>query len=328
MTRRGHFGGRTRSAFLGLLAYSASVVGCASGPAAPAPAPTSAERASAENILHISWGGIALPDAGEAARHWSTWTINLVDGTTGYGWQSPETLAFPHELTFELAGNGAIAAVALDTRVEAVVREDGTTTTHTGAPIRSFAVLGSSAGVSGPFVPLVEGEAAQDQRTEVALPATARARWLKLVVKSNWHGSGATRLSEFEVLGALERRGDAATSDASGRYAHSYGPILLQQSGHEISGCYNDGLGRLRGLIFGRVMRLAWFSEKEQSLGTASLVAAGGRIYGFWYRAGDRMGSPWNAEKTSDLDGLDLNVCRDALVPNSAAAPAGPLSKG
>ena len=45
-------------------------------------------------------------DAGEAKRHWSTWTINLVDGDPAYGWLSDKGVTLPHALNFELAGNG------------------------------------------------------------------------------------------------------------------------------------------------------------------------------------------------------------------------------
>jgi len=78
-------------------------------------------------------------------------------------------------------------------------------------------------------------------------------------------------------------------------------------------GCYNNGLGTMRGTLFGRIMRLAWFSTEEGSIGAETLVAADETLYGFWYRPEDKMGSPWNADKQSGIDGTDLGKCRAVL---------------
>ena len=268
------------------------------------------------NILHISWGGIAEADQGEAKRHWSTWTINLVDGGPEYGWLSEKDVAFPHTLNFELAGTGKVRAVALDNRFAPVVREDGSMSqTAEGSPVRRFALLGSNAGPDGPFETLVTGEAKADAQTLIKLPKESSARWLRLRIDSNWKGSGPTRLSDLAVYGELDQRGAAGEADVSGVYAHEYGPIALRQSGQDIRGCYNNGLGTLRGTRFGRIMRLAWFSKEEGSIGAATLVAANGKLYGFWYRPEDKMGSPWNATREKSLDDADLGPCRAALYP-------------
>lgn len=284
-----------------------------------APAEKLAEKPvepAGNNILHISWGGIAEAEAGEAKRHWSTYTINLVDGGPAYGWLSEKTIRFPHTLNFELAGNGKINAVVIDSRFEPVVREDGSMSqTAEGSPVRRFALLGSTSGSEGPFELLVDGEAKADAQTTVKLPKESRARWLRLRIDSNWAGSGATRLSDVAIIGDVEQRGAAAVADVGGVYSHEYGPIMLRQRGNEILGCYNDGLGTLRGTIFGRIMRLAWFSEEEGSIGAATLVAANDKLYGFWYRPEDKMGSPWNADKQSGIDGADLGKCRAVLYP-------------
>ena len=298
------------------LAGAFLLAGCSNAPAEKA-AEKPAEPAG-DNILHISWGGIAEADAGEAKRHWSTWAINLVDGGAAYGWLSDKGVTLPHALNFELAGNGKIGAVALDNRFEPVVREDGSMSqTAEGSPVRRFALLGSTKGPEGPYETLVEGEAKADAQTVVKLPKEASARWLRLRIDSNWAGSGQTRLSDVAVLGTLEQRGAAAVPDIGGVYAHEYGPIALRQQGDEIFGCYNDGLGTLRGTMFGRIMRLAWFSKQEGSIGAATLVAANGKLYGFWYRPEDKMGSPWNAVRERGLDAADLGKCRAALYPSA-----------
>ena len=288
------------------------LAGCSNAPV-DQPAPPAPEG---DNILHISWGGIAEADQGEAKQHWSTWAINLVDGGPAYGWLSENDAAFPHTLKFELAGTGKVRAVALDNRFEPVVREDGSMSqTAEGSPVRRFALLGSTAGPEGPFETLVTGEAKADAQTLIKLPKESNARWLRLRIDSNWKGSGATRLSDLAVYGELDQRGAAGEADVSGVYAHEYGPIALRQSGQDIRGCYNNGLGTLRGTAFGRIMRLAWFSKEEGSIGSATLVAANGKLYGFWYRPEDKMGSPWNAVREKSLDDADLGPCRAALYP-------------
>lgn len=290
---------------------------CSNTPADKAAAPASA-ASEGDNILHITWGGIAEADAGEAQRHWSTWTINLVDGDPAYGWQSEADISFPYTLNFELAGTGRISAVALDSRFMPAVREDGSMSqTAEGSPVRRFTLLGSTVGPEGPFEILVKGEARADERTVIKLPKEASARWLRLRVDSNWKGSGTTRLSDLAIYGELDQRGTGGEADVSGVYEHEYGPIALRQSGHDIRGCYNDGLGTLRGTAFGRIMRLAWFSNTEGSIGSATLVAANGKLYGFWYRPEDKMGSPWNAAKQKSLDDVDPGPCHAALYPAS-----------
>lgn len=286
--------------------------------ALPVSAQGTDERAAAtgpqvegDNILLIGRGGIANPDGVEEERHWSTYTINLLDGSAQYGWLSNGAPAMPLTLGFELAGPGMIYAVVLDNRLQVTRREDGgLSQSGEGAPVRKFALLGATTR-EGPFETLVEAEAGAEGRTVVPLPKAMPARYLRLRIDSNWAGAGTTRLSELEVLGELQ--GLPPAGDSSGIYMHEYGPILIRQQGDEIRGCYNDGLGVLRGTVFGRVMRLAWHSLQEGSIGAATLIAANGRLHGFWYRPDDRMGSPWNAVRQGSLPAKVPASCRAAL---------------
>jgi hypothetical protein len=263
-----------------------------------------------DDILHITAGGIAFPDTGETGRHWSNWSINLIDGSEAYGWTSEKSITFPHALNFELAGPGKISGFVLDTVFAPVVREDGSSSQlPEGSPVRRFEILGSIAGSDGPWFKIMQGEAEKNARARFDLAAPVRARWIRLIVDSNWTGSGQTRLSEFGTLGELEQQGAAAPTDVSGEYSHEYGPIVLQQEGNVIHGCFNKGYGRLEGLIFGRVMRLAYFEPASNAIGTATFVASGGKLYGFWYRDGDQMGSPWNAVKVHALKDATLTGC-------------------
>ena len=303
------------------LAGAAALLALAPAQAADTDGATTGETGggSHDNVLFIGRGGLAEADQGDEGRHWSTWPINLVDGSAAYGWLSADS-ALPHMLRFELAAPTTITGVVLDNRLATEGREDGgLSQSGEGAPVRRFALLGAVAGPDGPFETLYEGEAQPDGRTVITLPAARKARWLRLRIDSNWAGGGATRLSELELLGTPDAAVAPAIAsggrdaDVSGAYAHEYGPILLRQQGNEIYGCYSDGLGSLRGTVFGRVMRLAWFSSQEGSIGAATLVAANQRIYGFWYRPDDRMGSPWNAVKTGPLPARPSQVCRAAL---------------
>lgn len=269
-----------------------------------------AAKAEPTNILHITRGGIALADAGEDKRHWSEFTINLIDGSQSYGWTSEKNVTFPHELKFELAGSGKISGMALDSTFAPVVREDGSASSKAeGSPIRKFTVVGSTKSPEGPYFKIFDGEAGKNRKTIFALTAPVSARWIKLVINDNWNGGGQTRLSELEIYGELEARGAGGSGDVSGLYSHEYGPIALKQEGSHVRGCYNDGDGEMEGVILGRTMRLGWYMAGEKSIGAATLVAANNQLYGFWYRDGDRMGSPWNATKVSGLGKADLGGC-------------------
>lgn len=276
------------------------------------------QAAESPDILHISAGAIALADSHEDQRHWSTWSINLIDGSTAYGWTSEANVKLPHSLDFELAGTGQIDAIALDSRFAPVIREDGSSSqSPEGSAVRKFVLLGSTAGPNGPFQVVFEGEAPREQRTRFVLPKPVKARWLKLEIRSNWGTGPQTRLSELEVQGKLVNRVTASDDEVNGYYKHEYGPIILRKAGDLIYGCYSNGLGKLAGLGFGRTLRLAWYSPRESSIGMATLVPAHGRLYGFWYRDGDRMGSPWNAVKEKTLAEADLGTCRASVYPES-----------
>lgn len=271
-------------------------------------------KAEPINILHITRGGIALPDAGEDKRHWSEFTINLVDGSQNYGWTSEKTVTFPHELKFELAGAGKISGIALDSTFAPVIREDGSASSKAeGSAVRKFSVLGAVKSPDGPYFKIFDGEAGKDQKTVFALKAPISARWIKLVINDNWKGGEQTRLSEFELHGELEARGAGGSGDVSGVYSHEYGAIALKQHGNRVQGCYNDGDGEMEGVVLGRTMRLGWYEAGAQSIGAATLVVANNQLYGFWYRDGDRMGSPWNSPKVGGLDKVDLGGCRKML---------------
>jgi len=288
-----------------------AVAGCSVQQAKQAPETPKAEPA---NILHISRGGIAYPDGDEVKRHWSNYTINLIDGSQAYGWTSEDKAALPHDLFFELAGNGRITGFALDSTFAPVRREDGrASNSPSGSPVRHFALWGSTVSRNGPWTKLYQGEAKADQRTAFTLDRPAEARWLKLTVNDSWAGGAPVRLSEFEVMGELAAKDGGAVPDVTGYYMHEYGPIVLRQDGHLIHGCYNNGDGQLEGMILGRVMRLAWYMPKEKSIGMATLVADGNQLYGFWYRDQDRMGSPWNAVKVPDSDKSDRGPCGSLL---------------
>lgn len=267
-----------------------------------------------DDILHITEGGIAFPDTGEESRHWSNWTINLIDGSEAYGWTSQKTITFPHPLNFELAGPGKISGFVLDTVFAPAIREDGSSSqSPEGSPVRKFEVYGSLAGPGGPWFKITQGEAAKNARLRFDLATPIRAQWLKLVVDGNWAGGGETRLSEFAVLGKLDRPDADAPVDVSGEYSHEYGPIVLRQDGDVIHGCFNNGYGRLEGLIFGRVLRLAYVEPGKKAAGMATFVASGDKLYGFWYREADQMGSPWNAVKVHPLKDANLAPCLNFL---------------
>lgn len=274
-----------------------------------------ARAEDATNLLHIGQGAIALPDPGEDQRHWSGWTINLIDGSHAYGWVSAPETAYPHTIRLELAGVGRLSALVFDTRFEAVEREDGSRASEpVGAPVRHVEVWGAAASEEGPYGKILDAEIPADQRTRLSLPKPVDARWLKLVIRDNWAGGGQSRLSEVEAIGTFVKRVTAPDQPISAYYTHEYGGIALTRKGPFVTGCYNDGAGLLSGLLIGRVMRLAWAEPGERHIGMATLVAAHGDVYGFWFRDGDRMGSPWNSHRVSRLEDADLGKCRAVLL--------------
>lgn len=274
---------------------------------------SSPAQAMADNLLYIGEGGVVLPDQGEEDRHWSEWSINLIEGTTGFGWTSDPGITLPHALKFEIGGIGLIEGFTLDAGFIPVKRYDAMSEPSEGAPLRSFTVYGAVESAAGPYTEIFDGELAKGERETFKLDKPVRARWLKLVVESNWGDESQSYLAEFEALGTLEERAQVSKDDIDGVYDHEYGAIVLRKDGSRVTGCYGDGRGRLEGQIYGRILRMTFLEPDMPSIGAATFAWANDTIFGFWYQRDDQMGSPWTANKISGLEDVDLGGCKGVL---------------
>jgi len=96
----------------------------------------------------------------------------------------------------------------------------------------------------------------------------------------------------------------------SGVYSTDYGDdIILRQQGSKITGCYKNGVAELQGVAMGRLLRLSFLEPDVPSAGAATLVVANDKVYGFWYRRNNQMGSPWHATKTAELTPATAKPC-------------------
>jgi len=131
----------------------------------------------------------------------------------------------------------------------------------------------------------------------VALPSRPVARWLKVIVKSNWGHAHFTELMEIEGYG--EPAGAApARPPISLSFDTNSGEMTLTSAGTSIYGCY-DG-GTIHGATDGRVINVEWRSngDKNASFGGALFVlsSAGDFVNGIWYQSGARRGL-WYGKK-------------------------------
>jgi len=144
-------------------------------------------------------------------------------------------------------------------------------------------------------------EATQGGREQFPLPRGGPARWIKLVVNSNWGNSEFTEIMELEAYGRpagdlLER------ASIAGTYLTNFGPLYLEQSGLQVRGCYDDGSARVSGRIDGRMMRLDWRETDAVGLALLTVSTGGDFINGLWYLGSELRGTWRGPRDPADPD--------------------------
>jgi hypothetical protein len=189
----------------------------------------------------------------------------------------------PNTIVVELPQSHTIESIVFDnTRAQEF--------DYPGISAREIEVWFSVEGPEVGYEQVARLEATQGGREQFPLPPARRARWIKLVVNSNWGNDEFTEIMELEAYGSplgdpVERR------SVSGTYLTNFGPLYLEESGERVRGCYDDGTAVVRGRFEGRMMRLDWREERGSGHALLAVSAGGGFLNGLWYEGAELKGT-------------------------------------
>ena len=237
-------------------------------------------QARGNDILDLEAGAVIIT----ATTEYDSWpALALLDHNPRTGWASRQGQVAPNTIVVELPQRHAIESIVFDnTRAQ---EHD-----YPGISAREIDVWFSVEGPEGGYELVASVQATQGGREQFPLPPGRQARWIKLVVGSNWGNDQFTEIMELEAYGSplgevAERR------QVSGTYLTNFGPLYLEQSGERVRGCYDDGAAVVRGRFDGRMMRVDW--RERAAFGHALLtVSTGGDfINGLWYEGTELRGT-------------------------------------
>jgi outer membrane protein OmpA-like peptidoglycan-associated protein len=265
-----------------------------------------AAQARRTNLFTLAAGALVLEHAGQYRDGWSA--MNLFDGDPASGWSAPAG-ALPAAFLIELARPSTIRAIAFDnTKTQEAASP--------GVSARAVEIWTSADGPESGFAKAADAEVPKGRRVEIAVPSAPVARWIRVVVSSNWGADGPTQLMEIEGYG--EPSGPVQPGPSSGVYETNLGGLKLTSDGGLAYGCSDSFT--LFGASDGRILTVEWRSADGQRYGAALFVmsAQGDVLNGVSYLAGERQGQ-WFGRRKSDLRMDCAGTPTSALVGAFAA---------
>lgn len=238
------------------------------------------------NVFSIANGGVVVSTTGDYSMGWSS--IQLIDGDARTGWCAPEHKK-AGTIVIELAQPYRLRAIALD---NAAAQESG----YGGISARNVEIWTSSVSATAGFTKITAIEVPKGARREAALSSPVVARWVKVVVLSNWGNADWTELAEVEGFG--EPAGPRPQPpNVRGAYDTNDGRVQFLAATPQLTGCY-DG-GSISGVTDGRTMEVEWRSHSNKDrFGAAqfSLSSDGQILNGVWYLRGQKQGM-WSGRR-------------------------------
>lgn len=240
------------------------------------------------DLLDLEAGAVILT----ATNEYDSWpALALLDQNPHTGWASRRGNLAPSTIVVELPQRHRVESIVFDnTRAQ----EDD----YPGISAREVEVWFSTAGPETGYELVATVQATQGGREQFPLPLDREARWIKLVVNSNWGNDQFTELMELEAYGApvgevFERL------PVSGTYLTNFGPLYLEQVGDRVRGCYDDGTALVRGRMDGRMMRLNWWEKSGSGRALLTVSTGGDFLNGLWYEGAELRGT-WRGPRDPD----------------------------
>ncbi len=233
-----------------------------------------------DDLLGLEAGAVVLSVTSE----YDSWpALALLDNNAYTGWASRRGRVAPNTIVVELPHLFELDSIVFDNaRAQEI--------DYPGISARRVEVWMSRSGPDEGFELVVTVEAPQGGREQFPLPRGSRARWIKLIVMSNWGSEEFTEIMELEAYGRPV--GDPATpAPVSGTYLTNFGPLYLEQSGLRVRGCYDGGSASVIGRIDGRMMRLDWHEKDGSGRALLTVSTAGDFLNGLWYQGSELRGT-------------------------------------
>ncbi len=279
-------------------------------------APLIAQEAPETDWLDLGSGAAMVRFSSEYSTDWKAqWSaLALLDGTTGLGWCSKAGAPFPHEFVVELASTVRLESLTLD-------NTGNPERDHPGISTRGVEIHTSVAGPESGFELAASGEV--ERGGESTFPMESReARWIRIVIRSNWGHSEYTELMELSASG--QAIGAATTSQLTGVYEGRYEGrrlrTVLEQRDADVTGCYSgSGEGRLSGHAAERSAELEWRQDTDGGAGLNGslllVVSDAGELSGLWFGRGSKadLVGRWTGERLAEevgtAEGLAAREC-------------------
>ncbi len=237
-------------------------------------------QARGSDLLDLEAGAVIL----SATSEYDSWpALALLDSNAYTGWASRRGQVAPSTIVIELPHVFALESMAFDnTRTQEI--------DYPGVSARQVEVWLSTRGPEDGFELAATVQATQGGREQFPLPLGSQARWIKLVIKSNWGNDQFTEMMELEAYGEVV--GEMARAlPVSGTFLTNFGPLYLEQSGDRVRGCYEDGTALVSGRLDGRVMRLDWREKSGFGVALLTVSSGGDFLNGLWYEGSELRGT-------------------------------------
>jgi hypothetical protein len=233
-----------------------------------------------EDLLDLEAGAVIL----SATSEYDSWpALALLDHNPYTGWASRRGRVAPNTIVIELPQTYVLEVFVFDnTRAQEIE--------YPGISARQIEIWFSTRGAELGFEHVATVQATQGGREQFPLPVGSEARWVRLVVQSNWGNEEFTEIMELEAYGSPV--GEASEPrPVSGTYLTNFGPLYLEQSGERVRGCYDDGTAVVSGRLEGRMMRLDWRDKSGSGLALLMVSSGGEFLNGLWYQGTELRGT-------------------------------------
>jgi outer membrane protein OmpA-like peptidoglycan-associated protein len=254
----------------------------------------SEDNGAAIDLLAFSSGGLVEHVSSNYGRGWEGLWLLDEDHTTG--WANEVGAKPPFELIISVPEQSRFTRFAFDTA-------------STESPERSAKdvdILVSDESATSGFKPVmrVSLKPGMDGQGFDA-PAPIIGRWVKFVVNTNNGDDKYWEIMDVHGIGLPITHTPLAS--VSGTYeSETYGKFHLQQTGAQLSGCYEHHGGLVQGGLESHLMRLTWSENAGKTHGPALMVQtrSGKGFQGLWRNEGDTgWQSDWQLKKVSNTIG-------------------------
>lgn len=264
-------------------------LGVGFGAWAATPAPTTHHI----NLSAFANGALVEAVSSEYEDGWQArW---LTDEDSATGWATEKSAKGPFSIVISLPESSEIHALEFDA---AAVDGPGR-----GAKNIDVLVSDTSATVGFALLSSVVLKPGLDKQ-RFNLAKTGTGRWIKLVVNSNHGDAQYSELMEFRAFGKQLTQTPLPTN-LSGTYSSSvFNDFHLEQSGAQLSGCYEHRGGLIQGGLESHLMRLNWTQTESKGPAIMVLKRNGKGFEGWWaYEGRGKWVADWDLKKISDKVG-------------------------